>query len=130
MANNPYDEFVQNFTRIMEELIEQLPAERTPNFVGCTIITGSGDPASSPHDDGCTESDEDYEVIETSDRVFISAEIPPDISDIPRVLFRERGVTLVLEGDEEEIDLECSIDTDSSFYTVQNSVLDIICYKR
>jgi len=130
MANNPYDEFVQNFTRIMEDLIEQLPAERTPNFVGCTIITGSGDPASPPHDEGGTESDENYEVIETGDRVFISTEIPPDISDSPRVLFRDRGVTLVLEGEEEEIDLEYSIDTDSSFYTVQNSVLDIICYKR
>lgn len=130
MANNPYDEFVQNFTRIMEDLIEQLPAERTPNFVGCTIITGSGDPASSPHDEGGSEPDEDYEVVETSDRVFISAEIPADVSDTPEVLFREMGVTMVLEGEEEEIDLDCSIDTVTSFYTIQNSVIDIICYKR
>ncbi|MHC1626230.1 MAG: alpha-crystallin domain-containing protein [Methanoculleaceae archaeon] len=131
MSNkNPYDEFVQNFTKILEDLIKQLPVDRTPNFVGCTIITGPGSHTSPPGENTGKNADEDYEIIETNDRIFISLELEPDIPGPPEIHFHEGGVTITIGDEEDDIDLDCAIDTASSFYTIQNGVLDIICYKR
>lgn len=65
MANEPNDDVFRNLAKAMEEMIRNLPGDEPPRFIGCTIISGSGDDGHIFHMDDF-EDDLDYDLVEDS----------------------------------------------------------------
>lgn len=129
--NNPYDDIFANISRIVEELVKNMPENQHARIVGYTIITrGSGEP---PCIFRVGEDDEDdsipYEVVESEDIVYITAELPADPKNAPFADIRVNSVRICVDEYETTIALSHSIDVIHSYYRVHRGVLDIVLYK-
>jgi HSP20 family molecular chaperone IbpA len=132
MPNEPNDDLFKNFAKVMEEILSNLSLDDNTRFVGCTIITGQGgEPRFIPLDEFETEmpDDIDYEMIESPDRIYITAEIPPETGAIPDIEIQPDTVKLSIDGKEVLIELPCLIHAGQSFSNIKNGVIDIICEK-
>ena len=112
----------------MEEVLNNLSLDDA-RFVGCTIITGSGDDPRILHIDDADQDDIVYEMMESPDFIFITAEIPPATSSAPYAAIQTDCVTIHADDTELIVNLPCSINIVQSSYTVQNGIMDIICHK-
>src|SRR5512138_3329354 len=84
MRNNPYDDIFKNLAKMMEDLLRNLPNQGTSQFVGYTIITEPGQPPRVLRRDREGNKHEiPYELIETKDRIFVTAEIAADKKEAP-----------------------------------------------
>lgn len=128
MANEPNDDIFRNLAKAMEEMIRNLPGEDSPRFVGCTIISGSGDDGRIFHMDDF-EDELDYDLIEDSDYFYITLELSGEESDAPRVEFMDEVVRVTIDGREIEVPLSAPIHIGQSRYGIKNGVMDIICRK-
>ncbi|MDN7023973.1 hypothetical protein FGU65_03530 [Methanoculleus sp. FWC-SCC1] len=132
MANNPYDEMFRNIARLMEKLLNDMPAEDA-RVIGFTIVAGPGG-AAPPFDlDDVDTEEPEVEVIEDDTCIFITAQVDARAAatGAPYVTFDSDSVTLCTGGGEETvIELECEIDTIHSFYNVQHGVIDATCRKK
>ncbi|RPJ53427.1 MAG: hypothetical protein EHJ95_02280 [Methanobacteriota archaeon] len=130
MRNNPYDDIFKNLAKMMEDLLRNLPNQGTSQFVGYTIITEPGQPPRVLRRDRDGNKHEiPYELIETKDRIFVTAEIAADRKEAPYAQIGSKTVRIHQGEEETEIDLGCDIDIDHSFYNVHHGVMDIVCYK-
>ena len=112
----------------MEEMIRNLPGDEPPRFIGCTIISGSGDDGHIFHMDGY-EDDFDYDLVEDSDCFYITLELSGEESSAPRVEFLDQEVGLTIGGRNFEVPLSAPIHMGQSRFGIKNGVLDIICPK-
>jgi hypothetical protein len=129
MPNNPYDDFLKNLARMVEEVIRNMPDADSAKFIGCTIISGTpGElPVQFIPDSGGNEELR-FEMIETEDRIFITAELPASRGAVYADIKPTR-VEIVVGEQHTGIDLDTEVDLIHSFYQVRHGVMDIILKK-
>ncbi|GAB7016482.1 Hsp20/alpha crystallin family protein [Methanogenium cariaci] len=128
MANEPNDDVFRNLAKAMEEMIRNLPGDEPPRFIGCTIISGSGDDGHIFHMDDF-EDDLDYDLVEDSGFFYITLELSGEESSAPGVEFRDQEVRVIIDGRNFDVSLSVPINPEESKFGVKNGVLDIICPK-
>ena len=130
MPNSPYDDFLKNLAKMVEDVIRNMPEGDSARFIGCTIISGSpGDlPGQVVPVQGAGE-DLHYELIETEDRIFITAELPPGSRTAAYADIKPTRVEIVIGEKRTGIELDSPVDLIHSFYQVRHGVMDIILKK-
>ncbi|KAF1077883.1 CS domain-containing protein [Methanogenium sp. MK-MG] len=128
MANEPNDDVFRNLAKAMEEMIRNLPGDEPPRFIGCTIISGSGDDGRIFHMDDF-EDDFDYDLVEDSGFFYITLELSGEESSAPRVEFLDQEVRVIIDGRNFDVPLSAPINPGESKFGIKNGVLDIICSK-
>jgi HSP20 family molecular chaperone IbpA len=131
--NNPYDDVFNNLAKIVEDIVKNMPDNEHARIVGYTIITHqpmNGDPmlfrAGIPEDDG----EIPYEIVETDDQIFITAEMPATIKNAPVVDIEPERVKITADERTITIMLEHKVDRIHSYYRVHRSVMDITLKKE
>jgi hypothetical protein len=125
---NPYDEFLKNIAKLVEDIVRNMPDGEGPRFIGCTIIAG-GDGIPPVFSPGDIRKGIQYEVIDAEDRVFITAQVPSDLKNAPYADIKPEFVKIFMDDLEEEIPLPEKGDVIHSFYMVRHGVLDIVVKK-
>ncbi|MDD5142850.1 hypothetical protein [Methanoregula sp.] len=131
MQNNPggpYDDVFNNLARIVEDIVKSMPESQHARIIGYTIITrqaDSGDPEvfrlNSPEDDG----EVPYEVVETDNELFITAELPSDLKNAPFADIETQCVRIIADDRITTIMLDGPIDRIHSYYRVHRGIMDI-----
>jgi len=126
--NNPYDDIFANISKIVEEIVKNMPENQHARIIGYTLITrGSGEP---PVIYRVGHDDDDYEgipveVVESDDTIFITAELPPDPRNAPYAEIRRDAVRICVDDYESIIPLDHPVDVIHSYYRVHRGVMDI-----
>ena len=131
MQNNPsgpYDDVFNSLAKIVEDLVKNMPDNQHARIIGYTIITrqsGSGDP--EVFSTGVTDDDGEvpYEVVETDDAIFITAEMPADLTNAPIADIDTEFVHIVADDQTTTIPLPHPVDRIHSYYRVHRGVMDI-----
>jgi HSP20 family molecular chaperone IbpA len=131
--NNPYDDVFNNLARIVEDIVKNMPDNEHARIVGYTIISRQpldGEPGifrnGMPVDDG----EIPYEIVETDDQIFITAEMPTTIKNAPVVDIEPERVQIIADDRTTTIMLEHKVDRIHSYYRVHRSVMDITLKKE
>jgi hypothetical protein len=129
MYRQPNDEITRILAGLMEKLIRDIGDDDTRRMVGFTIIASSGD--NQDENDRVEKNPKDtYEIVEGPDRIFITSELPAELTTAPYVDIRPDQVVLFIEGTETVIELPAKIDVIRSSYQIRRRTLDILCYKH
>ncbi len=128
MAKEPNDDVFRNLAKAMEDMIRNMPGDEPPRFIGCTIISGSGDDGRIFHMDDF-EDDFDYDIVEDSTYFYITLELSGEESTPPSVKFREQEVRVTIDGRDFDVPLPSPINQDDCKFGIKNGVMDIICRK-
>ena len=131
MQNNPggpYDDVFSNLAKIVEDIVRNMPESQHARIIGYTIITrqtGTGDPEifriGAPEDDG----EVPYEVVETDNEIFITAELPADLKNAPFADIETQCVRIVADDRITTIMLEGPVDKVHSYYRTHRGLMDI-----
>ncbi len=131
--NGPYDDVFNNLSKIVEDIVKNMPDAQNARIVGYTIITRhpqNGDPGmfrdGMPEDDG----EIPYEIAETDDQIFITAEIPTTIKNAPIADIEPERVRIIADDRITTIMLDHKVDRIHSYYRVHRSVMDITLRKE
>ncbi|WAC04396.1 MAG: hypothetical protein OS112_07955 [Methanoregula sp.] len=129
--NNPYDDIFQNISKIVEEIIKNMPEHQHARIVGYTIITrGSNEPPAVFRAGENEKSDGiPYEVVECDDMIYITAEMPADPKNAPFADIRVTSVRICVDERETTIVLDHPVDVIHSWYRLHRSVMDITLRK-
>lgn len=135
MPNNPsspYDDVFSNLAKIVEDIVKNMPDSQHARIVGYTIITrqgSGGDPemfrADPPDDDG----EVPYEVVETDNEIFITAEMPADPKNAPVAEIEPECVRILVDERLTTIMLNTPIDRIHSYYRIHRGIMDIALKK-
>lgn len=128
---DPYDEFIRNLARMVEELLKNLPQEEVTHIIGCTIISGNG--ANPPHFIlNREQGDEDisFELIEGPESIFVTAMLPVDLSSAPYADITPDSLHIVVNEKRTQVPLPCRVDVIHSNYHIRHGVIDITLKKR
>jgi len=135
MPNNPsgpYDDVFSNLAKIVEDIVKNMPESQHARIVGYTIITrqgSGGDPemfrADPPDDDG----EVPYEVVETDNDIFITAEMPADPKNAPVAEIEPECVRILVDERLTTIMLNTPIDRIHSYYRIHRGIMDIALKK-
>jgi hypothetical protein len=131
MQNNPsgpYDDVFNNLARIVEDLVNNMPDNQHTRIIGYTIITrqsGTGDPEVFSTDAMDDDGEVPYEVVETDDAIFITAEMPADLKNAPVADIETEVVHIVADDQTTTILLPHPVDRIHSYYRVHRGVMDI-----
>ena len=105
-----------------------MPESQHARIIWYTIITrqsATGDPEifsiGTPEDDG----EVPYEVVETDDEIFITAELPAELKNAPFADIETQCVRIVADDRITTIMLEGPIDRVHSYYRVHRGLMDI-----
>jgi len=130
-SSNPYDDIFSNISKIMEEIVKNMPEHQHARIVGYTIITrGSNEPPAVFRIGRDNDDDEiPYEVIESDDMIYITAETPPDPKNAPFADIRVNSIRIIVDDHEMTILLNHPVDVIHSWYRLHRSVLDITLKK-
>jgi HSP20 family molecular chaperone IbpA len=129
MPKNPYDDAFRNLAKVMEELLNNLSLDENPRFVGCTIITGPAEDPRIIQFDTDEEDEITYELIESDECIYITAEIPPAIPNEPYADIQTETVRICMGSYEVAVALPSPVNVAKSYYDVRNGIMDIVCYK-
>ncbi len=131
MQNNPggpYDDVFNNLARIVEDIVKSMPENQHARIIGYTIITrqtSTGDPEvfrlGQPEVDG----EVPYEVVETDDAFFITAELPVDLKNAAFADIESQCVRIVADDRITTIMLDVPVDRVHSYYRVHRGLMDI-----
>lgn len=130
--NNPYDDIFANISKIVEEIVKNMPEHQHARIIGYTIVTrGRGE---EPRVFRIGEKDDDdetlpCEVVESDDTIFVTAKIPPDPKHAPYVDIQVNAVRIFVDDYETTIPFEHPIDVLHSHYRVHRGVMDITLKK-
>jgi hypothetical protein len=131
--NGPYDDVFKNLSKIVEDIVKNMPDAQNARIVGYTIITRhpqDGDPgmfrSGLPDDDG----ELPYEITESDDQVFITAEMPATIKNAPIADIEPERVRIIADDSITTIMLEHKVDRIHSYYRVHRGVMDITLKKE
>lgn len=127
-GENPYDEFLRQLAKIVEEIAKNLPDPENTRFIGCTIISGNVR-GPSPEDPARDDAEIEYEVIDSKDRIFITARMPAGVPAFAYADIRPDSVVIHAGDREAMIELETPADLIHSFYRVRHGVMDIVISK-
>ena len=131
--NGPYDDVFNNLSKIVEDIVKNMPDAQHARIVGYTIITrhpDSGDPEifrpGMMDDDGGIP----YEVVESDSQVFITAEMPADPKNAPYADIDINCVCITVDDRTVSIMLDRPVDRIHSYYRVHRGVMDITLKKE
>jgi hypothetical protein len=129
--NNPYDDFLQNISSMVEDIIRNIPEKGGTHFIGFTIIAGKpgGPPQIIPMDNNPGEEIE-YEVIEDEHSLFVTGKLPPHSRSAAYADISADGVTIVVGERKASIPLDVRIDVIHSYYRIRHGVIDIVLKKK
>lgn len=131
MPNNPYDDFLKNIARMVEDIVKNLPEGEGARFIGYTIIAGNNGEAPQIIHIGKNPREEiEYEVIEDENYLFVTANLPPAPRSAAYADISTDSVTIVVGEQRAAIPLDSRIDVVHSFYQVRHGVIDIILKKK
>jgi len=130
--NNPYDDVFSNLAKIVEDIIKNMPDSEHARIVGYTIITRH-----PPHGDpmvfrpGAMEDDGEipYEMTETNEQVFITAQMPAGIKNAPFVDVEPHRVRIMVDDRTISVMLDHPVDRIHSYYRVHRGIMDITLKK-
>jgi hypothetical protein len=129
--NGPYDDVFSNLAKIVEDIVKNMPESQHARIVGYTIITrqpSSDDPLvynfDPPEDD-----DIPYELMESDDQVFITAELPADPKNAPYADIETDRVRIIVDDKSVTVMLDHAVDRIHSYYRVHRGVMDITLVK-
>jgi HSP20 family molecular chaperone IbpA len=130
--NNPYDDIFTNISKIVEEIVKNMPEHQQARVVGYTIITRG--PSEPPRVFRIGGEDDDgdeipYEVAESDDMIYITAEMPPDPQNAPYADLGAHAVRICIGDRETTIVLDHPVDVIHSHYRVHRGVMDITLKK-
>ncbi len=128
--SNPYDDFLKNLARMVEDMIRNMPENEGTHFIGYTIIAGSpGDlPRIIPM--GTHAEDIQFEVIQDETHIFVTGRLPPQSKSAAYADISTDSVTIVVGEKKATIPLDSPIDIIHSFYQVRHGVIDIVLKKK
>ena len=128
-TENPYDDFLKNLAKLVEDIVKNMPDGENAKFIGCTIIAGGTD--GFPQVPGTAGGIREirYEKIDTDDRIFITAEIPSGTKNAPYADINPDSVRICIDEMNTAIPFEEKIDVIHSFYMVRHGVMDIVLRK-
>lgn len=124
----PYDDVFNNLAKIVEDIVNNMPDSQHARIIGYTIITrqaGDGDPIvfnSGASDD---TGEVPYEVVETENEIFITAELPADLKNAPTAEIETEMVRIIADDRVTTILLPQPIDRIHSYYRVHRGLMDI-----
>ncbi len=131
--NGPYDDVFKNLSKIVEDIVKNMPDAQNARIVGYTIITrnaDSGDPEifspGAMDDDGGIP----YEMLESDTEVFITAEMPADPKNAPWADIETNCVRIIVDDQTLAIPLDHPVDRIHSYYRVHRGVMDITLKKE
>jgi hypothetical protein len=129
--NNPYDDIFQNISKIVEDIIQNMPEHQHARIIGYTIITrGSNEPPSLFRSGEHIEGDDiPYEIVESDDTIYVTAEMPADPKNAPFADIRVTSVRICVDDKETTIVLDGPVDVIHSWYRLHRSVMDITLRK-
>ena len=130
VQNNPYDEFLANLARMVEEMVRNMPERESAHFVGYTIIAGNpGDlPRIIPM--GGQAEEIEFEVIQDDHYIFVTGKLPPQVKSAAYADISTDSVTIVVGERKASIPLDSSVDIIHSFYQVRHGIIDIVLKKK
>jgi hypothetical protein len=131
--NGPYDDVFNNLAKIVEDIVKNMPENQHARIVGYTIITrqpSSDDPRVYHFEPPEDDDDIPYEVIESDDRIFITAAIPAEPKNAPYADIEADSVRIVVDDKSVTVMLESPVDRIHSYYRLHRGVLDITLKKR
>lgn len=129
LSGDSYDDVFKNLARVMEDIFSNLNVDDRARFVGCTIISGSGDTPKMLHLDEAARPALKYEIYEDSEQIYISAIMPPNPEHLPIADIRSDLVIISVDGIETSIGLPEPVDITHCSYEIRNGVMDITCSK-
>jgi HSP20 family molecular chaperone IbpA len=131
--NNPYDDIFSNISKIVEDIVKNMPEHQHARIIGYTIITrGSNEPPAVFRIGDGNDDDGDgipYEIVETDDTIYITTEIPPDPRNKPVADIRVNSLRICVDDRETTIMLNHPVDVIHSWYRLHHGVLDITLKK-
>lgn len=130
--NNPYDDLFASISKIVEEIVSNLPDHQNARIVGYTVITrGAREPPCMFRlgNNGQEEDDIPYEVVESDDTIYVTAELPPETRFAPFADIRINAVRICVDDLETTVDLERPVDVIHSYYRIHRGVMDIVLRK-
>ncbi|MFA5332570.1 MAG: hypothetical protein WC342_09340 [Methanoregula sp.] len=130
-SDNPYDEVFGNLSKIVEEIVKNMPDSGNARVIGYTIITrhGSGDPDIYTGGSNVGGDDIPYEVQESGTEIFITAVIPSEAEHAPYADIQENAVRICVDNLETTVALEKPIDVIHSTYRIHRGIMDITLRK-
>ncbi|MGD1004274.1 MAG: hypothetical protein ABR887_02510 [Methanoregulaceae archaeon] len=128
--NNPYDDIFSNISKIVEEIVKNMPEHQHAHIVGYTIITrGSDEPPAVFRIDQDDDDEIPYEVVESNEKIYITAELPIDAKTAPFADIQSNSVRICVDDCETTIVLNHPVDVIHSYYRVHRDILDITLLK-
>jgi HSP20 family molecular chaperone IbpA len=131
--NNPYDDVFNNLAKIVEDIVKNMPDNEHARIIGYTIITRNPlneDPGIFRAGIPMEEGEIPYELTETDDQIFITAEMPGTIKNAPIADIEPERVRITADDRTTTIMLEHKVDRIHSYYRVHRSVMDITLKKE
>jgi HSP20 family molecular chaperone IbpA len=130
-SSNPYDDVFSNISKIMEEIVKSMPEHQHARIVGYTIITRGSNEPPAVFRLGRDDDDDDipYEVVETDDTIYITAEMPPNPKNAPFADIRVTSVRICVDNRQTTIVLDHPVDVIHSWFRLHRGVLDITLKK-
>jgi HSP20 family molecular chaperone IbpA len=129
-SGNPYDDIFSNISKIMEEIVKNMPEHQHARIVGYSIVTRGSNEPPAVYRIGRDDDDEiPYEVVESEDMIYVTAEIPPDSKNAPFADIGINTVRICVDDRETTIVLNHPVDVIHSWYRLHRGLLDITLKK-
>jgi HSP20 family molecular chaperone IbpA len=129
-SSNPYDDIFSNISKIMEEIVKNMPEHQHARIVGYSIVTRGSNEPPAVYRIGRDDDDEiPYEVLESEDMIYVTAEIPPDSKNAPFADIGANSVRICVDDRETTIVLSHPVDVIHSWYRLHRGLLDITLKK-
>lgn len=129
-SGNPYDDIFSNISKIMEEIVKNMPEHQHARIVGYSIVTRGSNEPPAVYRIGRDDDDEiPYEVVESEDMIYVTAEIPPDSTNAPFADIGVNTVRISVDDRETTIVLSHPVDVIHSWYRLHRGLLDITLKK-
>jgi hypothetical protein len=128
--NNPYDEFLKNLARMVEDMIRNMPEKEGAHFVGYTIIAGNPEELPRIIPMGSRSEEIEFELIQDETHVFVTGRIPPRVKSAAYADIATDRVTIVVGEKRASIPLETPVDVIHSYYQVRHGIIDIVLKKK
>jgi hypothetical protein len=129
--DNPYDDIVPALTEILAGIIRNMPVHQRAYVTGFSVL--SPGPSIPPIVFRLVGDDDrprlPYESMESDDFIFITAQLPSDLTSTPHVEIMQDAVHVFVDERVAIIILQTPVDEIHSHFTVNNRVLDITLMK-
>jgi HSP20 family molecular chaperone IbpA len=126
--NAPYDDVFKDLAKIVEAIVRNMPESQQARVIGYTIITRhspGGDPDVFRYGSEDDDGEVPYEIIETEDDLYITAQLPADPKSAPYVDIEPDQVRISVDDCITTVMLPHPVDRIHSNYRVHRGVMDI-----